>query len=238
MKRTLSLLAALLFVSSLVFSADDLWSGRNTADGAKKAYDACKADYESKKDYDSAWKYARIAAFYCDNFVKDPATRKVLYTAGKNAAEAATKLSPGSVEGWYYLGLCLGKWGEVNGIMESLGAVGPIINAATKAIAINPGFQDGAPYVLRGRVYQKAPGVISAGDPAKAEADYRKTIASWPKNRTVYRFLAELKRDQGKKDEAKTLVATALAIPYDSSDSVAENSEISVLKKLQADLNK
>ncbi len=233
MKRLWSI--AGILVCSLLFAAvEDYWGERNSLEGAKKAYESLKAQFQQNpSSYEVAWKFARAAYHYADNFVKDKNARKTIFTEGKEAAEKATQLNPQSPEGWYWLGVCLGSWGEANGIMQSLGAVKPIMNAIAKGMAINPNWDDGAFYNLRGRVYHRAPAGISVGDKKKAESDYKQALALNPKNRTAHRFYAELLLEQGRKDEAAKLVEKGLAIPYDESNKVSEDKEIRLLQELK-----
>lgn len=235
MKRVV--VVTLLGLMTWCFGLEDYWGERNTLEGAKKGYETLKTLYQQDTtSYEVAWKFARAAYHYADNFIKDNKSRKQIFTEGKEAAERATKINPNAPEGWYWLGVCLGSWGEANGIMQSLGAVKPIMNAISKGMAIDPNFDGGAFYNLRGRVYHKAPAGISVGDRKKAEADYKQVIAINPRHRTAYRFYAELLLEDGRKDEARTIIEKGLAIPYDSENKVSEDKEIRLLQELKKKL--
>jgi len=227
-------IGVLMLVGVMLWAEEDYWGERNSLEGAKKGYETLKALVAQKADsYEVAWKFARAAYHYAENFVKDKNQRKVIFTEGKESAEKATKLNPNAPEGWYWLGVCLGSWGEANGIMQSLGAVKPIMNAIARGMAINPNWDNGAFYNLRGRVYHRAPAGISVGDKQKAEADYKQALSLNPNNRTAYRFYAELLLDLGRKEEAATMIEKGLAIPYDASNKVSEDKEIALLQALK-----
>lgn len=220
----------------MMWGVEDFWSERNSLEGAKKGYETLKTLAQQNPSYEVSWKFARAAYHYAENFVKDNTLRRVIFTEGKEAAEKATTINPNAPEGWYWFGVCLGSWGEANGIMQSLGAVKPIVNAANKGIAINPGFEKGVFYTLRGRVYHRAPAGISVGDKKKAEEDYKQALILNPENRTARRFYAELLLDLGRKEEAKTIIEKGLAIPYDASNKISEDKEINLLNALKKKL--
>ncbi len=227
----------LIFTVSLGFSIEDFWSERNTLEGAKKAFDSMKSLYsENQNDYEVLWKIARISHYYADNFVKDREEKKKILDLGKIAAEKATALKPDAPEGWYWLAVCLGSWGEVNGVMQSLSAIKPIMDACNKGIKISEKFSGGNFYMVRGRVYHKAPSVISVGDTKKAIADYEKAISINPNNRTAYRFYAELLIEQNNKEKAKEMIEKGLLIPLNNEDILIENKEIKILKSLKEKL--
>jgi tetratricopeptide (TPR) repeat protein len=232
-KIVLSAVLVLLFAVSWSFSEDDVWKNRNSAEGAKAAYEFYKQALATKGDFESAWKLARAVDLYAGNFISDNDTKKAVYTEGKKAAEKARTLDPTKPEGWYWYGVCLGNWASANGILDSLGSAGPLTEACRKAIQLDPEFDHGSVYVLRGRVYHLAPAVISVGDKNKAEADYKKALELNPSNRTACLFYSELLIDNGQKDKARDMIARGIAIPLDEANSVSDGSDLKKLKALQ-----
>ncbi|MGC8764673.1 MAG: tetratricopeptide repeat protein [Brevinematia bacterium] len=226
-----------LLISGLSFSFEDYWNERNSLEGAKKSYQTLKDEFKKNQDnFEIAWKLARISHFYADNFIKSNEEKKAILDSGKKAAEKATALKPDRPEGWYWLAVCLGSWGEANGIMQSLFAVKPIMDACNKGIKIAPDFENGSFFMVRGRVYQEAPAVISVGDVKKAIADYEKALKINPNNRTAYRFYAELLIEQNQKEKAKEIIEKGLAIPVDENNILSENKEIKILNGLKEKL--
>ncbi len=219
-----------LVILLLFFSFDDTaWLNRNTEAGAKAAYEYYKKIYEQNPgSYEAAWKYARAAHFYANEFVKENKLKKEIFTDGKNAAENATKLNPGSVEGFYYYGVCLGSWGEVNGILASLSSVGSVEKAANKAIELDPYFSKGGPYMLLARVYQKVPGKSKE----KTTEYYELSLKYGPTGRVNYRFYAEFLIDQKKYEKAREIIKKGINIPFDESDKLIEEKEIKILNDL------
>jgi tetratricopeptide (TPR) repeat protein len=229
--------AALCLAASPAFcQADDTyWSNRITAGGAEKGYEYYKELYSGETNYENAWKFARSAHYYADNFLTKDDIKKTVFTEAKKAAEEATNLSPGGVEGHFYLGIAVGSWAELNGVLDSLSSVDVIIKEMTRVVEIDPSFEQGSGYMVRGRVYHLAPAIISAGDRQKAESDYEKAIEYGPENRMAYRFYAELLMDFDRK-KASDIIAKGLAIPPDTGDPPQDRDEISHLKQLQSRL--
>jgi tetratricopeptide (TPR) repeat protein len=222
----------LIFTSIFCYPVDDsYWSNRNSAEGAKEAYEYYKQQYSNEQNYENSWKFARSAHFYADDFLSDQKLKRIIFTEGKMAAERATNLAPDKAEGHYYLAICYGSWAELNGIFNGLSAADLIIKEATTVINIDPSYEDGAGYILRGRVYQEAPGIISVGDWKKAQDDYEKALKISPNNRLAYRFYAELLMATDKK-KAKELIMQGLDIPLDQANSYDDESEIKNLKEL------
>jgi tetratricopeptide (TPR) repeat protein len=222
-----------LFYGTVYSLNDSFWSNRNSLDGAKAAYDYYKGAFGTNADYESAWKFARVAYFYGDNIVKDPAMKKDIFTEGKVAAEKATNFSAKQVEGHYYLGVCLGLWAEANGVLNSLFTAPDLLKEANKVIEIDPAFDNGEPYIFRGRIYNRAPAVISVGELRKSEADYLKGLEICQTKRVLYRFYAELLLDMGNRQKAKEMAAKGLAIAPDEENKVVDEKEMSLLKDLQ-----
>ncbi|MGA2143011.1 MAG: tetratricopeptide repeat protein [Brevinematales bacterium] len=228
----------ILFLTGPVFTQTDesFWSNRTSGSNeCKKSYEYYRDIFTQEKNYENAWKFARIAYYYADNFVNEPEKKKAVFTQSKDASEIATNLFPGGVEGHYYLAISIGSWAQANGVLESLSAVDKIIKEATKVIEIDPYFQNADGYTIRARVYHLAPPVISAGDTGKAILDYEKAIIYGPGNRTAFRFYAELLMDTDRK-KAKDIIERGLGIPIDRDNERSDMEEIENLKKLQARL--
>lgn len=232
----LAICITVLSAGMLFGAADKFWGNRNSPEGAKANYENCKAEYSKVQNYENAWKLARAAQFYGDNYGTNLSMKLELFTEGKKMSETATNLNNGMVEGHYYLAVCLGQWGEANGVFQSLFAVPGILSESTKTIQIDPKYEDAGGYMVRARLYQKAPGGISVGDVKKSQEDYEKAIQIAPDNRTAYRFYAELLLDTGQKARAKEVIEKGLAVPLDKTDLLIEQKEIGILKELQKKL--
>jgi len=225
-----------IFTSSIYSETDDsIWSNRDSAEGSKKAYEYYKELFGNETNYENAWKFARSAFYYADNYLQLNDMKKKIFSEAKIASEIATNLEPEKVEGHYYLAICVGSLAEVSSIFENLSVADIIIRESTKVINTDPYFDDGGGYMLRGRVYQMAPAIISVGDRQKAIKDYEKALEYGPDNRTLYRFYAELLMDFNRKKAAE-IITRGLSIPPALEDVSQDHEEIKILKNLQSKL--
>jgi len=206
----------------------------------RAAYQAAKQEFQTNPNYENSWRFARAA--YNLGRHGTPTNRteemKALFQEGKDAADKARNLNPRGVEGHYWFGVCLGSWAETNGIMASLFAAGDLLAAANQAANIDPRYLNAAPLALKARVLHKAPGwPVSVGDRNQAEIDLRRALTlGGDKSRSVYKFLAELLVDLGKREEAKQMLQRGLALPPDTENPVADNKDIKEMRDLLAKL--
>lgn len=221
----------IIFISVLAYGG--IFKDIKTEDEAKQMYEYYKNLLsKNTNNYEYAWKLCAFARFYGFYFIKDKTQREKIFEEAKNAGELAIKLNPNGVEGNYFLGVAYGSWAEEKGIMNSLFLAGPIVDLMTKVINIDPSFRDGAGYMVRGRVYSKAPGwPLSIGDINKATDDFEKAI-KYP-NRTAYRYYSEFLINKGNYKKAKELIEKGLTLPP-SDEQVVDEYEIKNLKDLQA----
>lgn len=209
---------------------------KNESD-AKKIYEQYKDLFnQDKSNYEYAWKYCAFARFYGFYFLKDKAKKEKIFEEAKKAGEIAIKLSPNKPEGHYFLGVAYGSWAEEKGIMNSLFLAGPIVEEMTKVISIDPSFRNGSAYMVRGRVYQKAPGwPISIGDPQKAQEDFENAI-KYP-NKQAYRYYAEFLISKNKKEKALEIIEKGLSLPP-SEEKIIDEYETKILQELKNSLEK
>ncbi len=229
MKKQMFLLTAgLMMLCSTLVSAD------MTSD-----YREAKELFYNKKDYASCWQFARAAYRYGEYLVTSSEKQKAIFTEAKDAALKAVEASPQRPEAHYWLGVCYGAWAEANGPLNSLQYAKPIAEEMTKTISIEPKFNSGSPYMVRGRVYHKAPGwPLSVGDAVKADEDFKDALSVGPNNRKAYRFYADFLVANGRKKEAAAVIEKGLAIAYDNNDPLVEDREISLLKELKGKAGK
>lgn len=228
MKR-LFLIFVIIVFSNTVFG--DVFKDIKTQEDAKKMYEYYKDIFsKNSNNYENAWKFCAFARFYGFYFVKDKKTKEMIFEEAKNAGEIATKLNPEGVEGNYFLGVAYGSWAEEKGVMNSLFLAGPIVDLMTKVIKKNPSYRDGAAYIVRGRVYSKAPGwPVSIGDQNKAIKDFEEAI-KYP-NKIAYRYYAEFLINKKELQKAREIIEKGLSLPP-LNEPVIDEYETKLLKKL------
>ena len=188
---------------------------------------------QASGDYARLWQYARAAYYYGEYEITNEDQKKVIFTEAKESALQAVTLEDKKPEGHYWLGVAYGAWAEANGILNSLQLAGTIAEEMTKVLAIDPTYNNGSAFMVRGRVYAKAPGwPLSVGDGSKAEADFKQALKYGPVNRKAYRFYAEYLLANGRTTEATTIIKRGLAVGYNADEGIPEKTEITKLKSL------
>jgi hypothetical protein len=222
MKKTFVLLSLLLL--TLCLSAPGFGSYRD---------DYLTLKPKQNVDYASAWQFAKAAFYYGEYIVTDNEQKKTVFSEAKDAGLQAVAKAPNKPEGHYWLGVAYGAWAEANGILNSLQYAGTISDEMSKSISLDPLYHHGSAYMVRGRVYAKAPGwPLSIGDGTKAEADYKQSLAYGPENRKAYRFYAEYLLANGRNAEAKEMIKKGLGLKYKKAEALVEDLEIATLQKL------
>ena len=232
-------LYSILFICvfTALYSAEDpIWQNRHTEAGAKKAYEHYKNLCQTKNNYDSCWKFARAAYFYAEHFIQKKKDQKLLFKEGRDAAAKAAELSADRVEGYYWYGVCLGSWAERISVFEQLKRLNEIKATVDRAENIDPKYDNGAIYILRGRIFHKAPGWL--GDKKQAEEDYKTAINMGTIRRVVYRFYAELLILLRRKNEAKSILETGIKLPIYEEDHMADKKELEKLKNMLSKMTK
>lgn len=210
--RYLILFGLLTVLPHLLSAKDAIWTNWNSPAGSQSIIKYYQDLYETKGDYESCWKYAQALDFYAKTYLKKE-NRKPYYEKAVKACEKAVKLKPKGPEGYLWYASIFGKLTEIN--MDPFG-VPKIIELTTKLIEIDPSFEGGAAYLIRARLYHKAPGwPVSVGDHDKALADYQAGMKYGKNNKVLHLFYAEFLVEKGKKDEALKVIEKGLAIKPD-----------------------
>lgn len=214
--------AAELSAGALLHEAQLAYNQRASSEKVKEAIaiweQVLKMD---ASNYEALWKLSR-AYYWVGNH--SPEKEKLdLFTKGKNLAEAAVKTNPEGVDGHYWLGINLGRYGESKGILKSLSSIKPIRNEMEKILKLDSKHA-GAHHVL-GVLYRKAPGKpISMGNKKKALVHAKKAVEL---DSTSLRYaigLAEAESALGHKEEAKKVLEEVLRMPPNS-DFIPESLE-------------
>jgi tetratricopeptide (TPR) repeat protein len=160
--------------------------------------------------YDAYWGIAR-GCVWAGNHVP-PKERLAVFEKGKVAGEKAVQLKPDGIEGHYWLGVCLGRYGEERGVLKSLFLVDPIAKEMEAVLALDPKYGD-AQHVL-GVLYRKAPGwPLSRGDMKKSLDFAQQAVANCPNVVLPRLGLAYTLLALNRPEAAKQELQTALTLP-------------------------
>ena len=163
---------------------------------------------------DAAWKSARE---YYSLGTNGPGTRdehRKQLEAGIAAARRAIAIAPERPEGFFWLAANMGSLADIFGRQEGLRYRKDIRDALQKVLSIDPGYLRGAAERALGRWYANLPAAFG-GNKRLAEEHLRKSLTYDPDSAITCEMLAEVLVDTNRKDEARRLIASALAAPVD-----------------------
>lgn len=210
----LNLLALLLLVAipaqaadpAVLANLDALYAKRGEAGGEKALEEALKKAQEgAPDDYELVWRTARLRQWQADGATADK-LKKVLGRQTWDLGEKALKLAPDRVEGHYYAATGIGAYSQAVGIMKALGEglegkFNERLEAATK---IDPTYERGAPWLVKGRYYYELP--WPKRNLGKSAEFYEKAIAKFPHSLRAHYFLAETLLKDGKAEKAREAI--------------------------------
>jgi hypothetical protein len=171
------------------------------ADARKLLLDAIPGASGGKEQAELYWRAARETLQLGDdaeNAKKAKADILALFTEGESYADKAIAADPRNDLGWYWKSSNIGRWGQVKGILDSLGKAPPMRDCLVKELAINADRTDA--YFVLGQLYREVPGwPISFGNIDAAVSLGRKSVdlrqaqaASGVEKEFVYDFATEL----------------------------------------------
>ena len=139
------------------------------------------------------------------------------YEKGKKAGETASALDPRHADAIFFATANQASIGRTRGVMNSLFMVGDLKKSLTKCLALDPGHHYARNTL--GEIDHAVPG-IAGGSDERAEKVYLQVLAADPDFTPSMVLLAQLKKDQGKTDEArawanKVLHAKRSSVPND-----------------------
>lgn len=158
-----------------------------TAQEALSKYREALLNAEDK--YEAYWRTSRILYFIGDH-TEIKKEKKVIFSQGIYYAKKAVALEPEKPDGYYWLGVNYGVYGEAKGVLKSLSLVDDIKEAMNKVIDLDREYEDGGPDRVLGRVYFKLPG-FAGGDKKKSLEHLLKSKEIGPNDPLTRYYLAD-----------------------------------------------
>jgi len=205
---------SMLVLEPTVKSLDAVWTVRHELH--PQIVEFLKKKAILPDNYEVLWRMSRLS-YYGGFFAltKDAASddKMNVFQVGTETGERARRLEANRVEGHYWYAVTLGGWGIAKGILKALSSAGPMRDALTEAIKIDPKYHFAGSHRIRGRLYNKIPGVISFGDNQKAADDLKKAIALAPESKLNHLYMAEVQAKVQSKAEALKTLEFAKSLP-------------------------
>lgn len=174
----------------LIAQADQLYAEMKDMAAAQevmKIYQDALLKAENK--YEAYWRMARIH-YYIGSHTDSNKDKKVIFSQGIYYAKKAIALAADKPDGYYWLGVNYGVYGEARGVLKSLFLVDDIKEAMNKVVELNRAYEDGGPDRVLGRVYFKLPG-FAGGDMKKSLEHLLKSKEFGPNDSLTRCYLAD-----------------------------------------------
>ncbi len=189
--------------------ADALHDKGMYADARTLILDAVPGAATGKEQAELYWRAARETLQLGDDAedARKPKTDILaFFTEGEGWADKAIAADPQNDLGWYWKASNIGRWGQVKGILDSLGKAAPMRDFLVKELSINPDRSDA--YFVLGQLYREVPGwPLSFGNIDAAVSLGRKSVdlrqaqaASGVEKEFVYNYATELAKSLYKRN--------------------------------------
>lgn len=146
-----------------------------------------------EKDSECAWAYGLLSEinYWLGEYADDADDKIFFFNEGVECGKEGIAIDENSVEANFWLAANYGSFGQEKGIMQSLALVKPIKETAEKVVCLDESYFYGGAHRVLGRLYHKAPGLISIGNIKKAIQHLEKAVEIGPKFFLNRIFLAE-----------------------------------------------
>jgi tetratricopeptide (TPR) repeat protein len=165
------------------------------------------------RNTEASWRFAR-ASYWIGIHVDDPKKSIVAYRQAIDLTKRAVAIDPRSVANHFWLGVCLAKYGEAKGVLDSVGLVEPIRKQMRVVIELDESFAGGGAHRLLGWMEYKLPGVLG-GSEDRAIEHLDRAVELRRSHLLNHLCLAEIHRSRGSFDKAKKHLRFILEAPYE-----------------------
>jgi tetratricopeptide (TPR) repeat protein len=198
----------------LIAQGDEIYNQMQDMTAAQEAiakYRAASGKLENK--YEALWRIARMQ-YYIGAHSESKKEKKKIFAQGIYYAERAVESGPEKPDGYYWLAVNQGKYGEVKGVLKSLSLVKPIKRSLNKIIELDRSYEDGGADRVLGRVYFKVPG-IAGGSKKKARIHLEKSLEYGPDDPLTKLYYAESLMKAKEIEKAREILESILNMDDD-----------------------
>lgn len=191
--------------------ADELFAARDKADNLRQAVQLMEqTTAREPSNYEAWWRLAR-ARYYVADRENDQTKKARLFQSGVDAAKKAIAADATRVEGHFWMGANQGEYADLKGALQSLGLVKTIRREFEAALAINPAYENGAIYSALGQIDLSLPRLLG-GNQRRGLERLEAGLKVGPDNAELKVTLAEVYQKKGRRDEARKLLESVLAV--------------------------
>ncbi len=199
----------------LIAQADQLYDQMKDMETAQAALDLYRKAVPGTEDkYEAYWRLSRIL-YYVGAHTESKKEKKIIFSQGIYYAKKAVESESEKPDGYYWLGVNYGVYGEARGVLKSLFLVDDIKEAMNKVIELDRSYEDGGPDRVMGRVYFKLPG-FAGGSKDKSLEHLLKSKEYGPNDALTRIYLAETYLDFKEIEKAREELEYVLNMEPDS----------------------
>ena len=165
-----------------------------------RARDLLEAALAKERRVDTLVTLSYVYFLVGDLRAKNEEEKLAAYDRGRKLGERAVELAPRDEEAHLWYGINTGRWGQTNGILQSLALLPTVKKEIETILELNP--QSARGRSLAGNVLMEVPGLLG-GDRAAAEKQFRRGIEHDPHFTSIRVDLARLLIGDGRYDEAR-----------------------------------
>ena len=163
--------------------------------------------------FELAWRLSR-AYFFLGQQTDRRDLSAGFHEKGVEAAQRTVNERHEAVEGHFWLGVNLALLAKLETRIKAVVDAWKAKRALLNAIALNPGYHDGGPLRVLGRLQHRLPEVLGGGWKRAAE-NYEKAIVVAPHNTVTRIYFAELLFERGDMERALIHLQAVLDAPPD-----------------------
>ena len=187
---------------------DELYRHREDLSQAARAADL----WAKQSDFEAAWKLGRVCYWLGTHDAVEH--RRAALDRGVLAGERAVRLDDGKPEGHFWLAANMGRLADAFGIVQGLKYRGRIREELERVRILAPAWQGGLADAALGEWYATVPRLLG-GSRQLAESHLRRALTIDAANTFALYTLGHLLAVEGRKDEARALLARVVDAPFD-----------------------
>ena len=214
-----------------IAEADQFYKGRDDLVKVRQGIVALRqAQAEDLENYDLAWRLAKFN-YYLAAHSPNSSEQEKAFHDGIEAGKLAVKLQDGKPEGHFWLGANYGGSAK-RSMLAGLSAFDDIKREMEAVLKLDEGYQSGSAYMVLGRLYLEAPGLLG-GDTQKAIEYLEKGLRLGPNNSLLRAHLAAAYVAAHRNEDARKQIDAVLAMKPAPGLEPEHKEALAEVKKLQ-----
>ena len=198
-------------IQAIIKQADDLYANRQRIEDVR----ASVAILESSgtNEYEILWRLGR-ARFFLGQEAPARESARSHYYQGVDACEQAVAITPGRVEGHFWLAVNLALAAQLQLRVPGIGRARRAMRELRQAIQFDSAYHGAGPLRVLARVQHNLPRLLGGGF-SRARTNYEAAISLAPENTVTRIYFAELLLESGERDLGRAQLEFVLNVSID-----------------------